>query len=198
MKQKPHDFQKDGAVSDAEAFAIPLVQRCLPEEGLEAFLDRSWENVSNAANHAYSHPQAPDSFPLEWVAMAPNSARFLASLRRPLAIAHDLESSPGIWWLATPDKRFNYIVLSDCHRKNAWRGGQFCMDYEGLDGLTPQHPGLVALCRGFENVWGRPSQGSSNTRALFEAEKWFEARSPTVHWPAEEAFTVEPRRPRPL
>ena len=166
----------------------PRVQRCLPSDGLEAFLGRPWKPILNAFTSV--HPQSADVFPLDWVVMAPNSIRFLASLGRPLAVVRDFESQPGVWWLATPCGRFDFIVFSDCHRKNSWKGGQICMAHSevDVDGFTPQHPGLVALCRGFQEVWGQPpAQPSHEPRSLFEAIAWFDTHAPCVaSWPKED------------
>lgn len=91
--------------------AIPLVRKRLPEEPLDTFLDRNWVPVLNAFNRAHEKPQDSDAFPLRWIAMAPNSKKFLAVLGKPLSIANDLESAPGVWRLSTPDGAHNYLAV---------------------------------------------------------------------------------------
>ena len=63
-----------------DSTAIPLVRKHLPDEPLDAFLDRNWVPVLNAFNRAHETPQDPDAFPLRWALMAPNTKEFLAVL----------------------------------------------------------------------------------------------------------------------
>lgn len=164
--------------------SFPLVRPRLPSEGLKAFLDRPWQPLLNAFNHLQSHPQPEGAFPLRWVTMASNSAAFLKTLGKPLAIAQDLEAEPGVWWLSTADERYDFVVFSDSHRKNAWKGGQICLAKKSLVNFTPQHPGLVALCEGFQSVFGQPETFSE--RDIFESDRWFSDRlkeNPALQWP---------------
>lgn len=164
--------------------ALPLVRTRLPDESLDAFLARPWQPIINAFNHARTHPQAEGAFPLRWAALAPNSPAFLKALGKPLAIARDLESKPGVWWLSTADERYDFVIFSDCHRKNSWKGGQICMAKKSLVGFTPNHPGLVALCAGLQSVWGQPETFSELD--IFEPDRWFDEKwkaNPDIQWP---------------
>lgn len=154
----------------------------LPPEGLESFLDRPWHPILNALA---ANPSAVEAgpFPLALAAQAPNSRGFLSTLGRPLAIAHDLESEPGVWWLSTPDSRYDFVVFSDCHRKNAWKGGQLCIARPRSSPMTPQHAGLLALCEGFHQLWGLPETQPE----WFWDSEWFDRRLEKLgsrRWPA--------------
>jgi hypothetical protein len=184
--------------SSIDLITIPLVQTRLPPEGLEAFLERPWQPIVNAANVYHESPeslQSPGQFPLRYAAMAPNSSEFLASLGKPLAHARDLESSPGVWWLATADHSYHYVIFSDCHRKNAWKGGQICMSFDdnNMNNFNPQNPGLVALLRGFQAVWGQPE----NIGEMDFLRPWFKERSKLLgelHWPINPPAPSDKRR----
>lgn len=181
--------------------AIPLVRKHLPDEPLDTFLDRNWVPILNAFNRAHEKPQDPDAFPLRWALMSPNSKEFISALGRPLAIAKDLEAKPGIWWLSTPDGAHNFVIFSDCHRKNAWKGGQLCVEVPEGRTLSPQSESVKALCRGFEQVWGKPEEVKPDPvglESILAAEKWFKAQAlanPGMRWPVlEEAPVSNPRR----
>lgn len=137
---------------------IPHVRHALPSGGLEALLARPWRPLMNLVSTLEGKaPSVPPRFPLAGILLAPSTQGFLAALGKPLAVARELESGPGIWWLSTPDGRCDYIIFSDAHRKSGWKGGQICMAHpEAPEGLTSDHPGVLALRQGFEDVWGLP------------------------------------------
>lgn len=165
---------------------IPLVRTQLPEGGLEALWKKSWIPINNALGNRHTNPQPAEAFPLMWAIMAPSSKAFLTSLGKPLAIARDLESEPGIWLLSTPDERYDFIVFSDCHRKGAWKGGQLCLAKKSSANFTPQHPALEALVEGFAQVWGRPEVTPDTEPSFFQALEWFDVqglRDPHRTWP---------------
>lgn len=160
------------------ASCIPLIQSRLPPAGLPGLLSRPWIPLLNAAMGRGPSIPHEDRFPLEWILMAPNTTEFLASLGKPLAIAHDLEASPGVWWLATADGQHEYIVFSDGHRKNSWKGGQVCMASSDPSPLNAEHPGVVALQRGFEHVWGLPQVSLVGAAPnMMQALLWFGERT---------------------
>lgn len=158
------------------------IRPTLPAGGLEELLDRPWVPVVNAILYRDEKPSSPSTFPLACVVQAPNSRGFLSTLGRPLAIARDLESEPGIWWLSSADERYDFVVFSDAHRKSAWKGGQLCVATRSLS-FTENHASMKALCLGFEQLWGVPPARDDQ---WFWDPEWFDERLPALgdrRWP---------------
>ena len=93
------------------------------------------------------------------------------------------------------------MIFSDCHRKNAWKGGQLCVEVPPGRTLFPQSESVKALCRGFEQVWAKPEEAKPDPmefESIFAAVEWFKAQAlanPGMRWPVlEETPVSRPRR----
>lgn len=134
-----------------------VVQDRLPREGSTWLQQRStWEPLFNLVRgHGPGHgPDGRPLFPLDGGVTAASSRAFLASLGRPLAIAHCLESEPGVWWLVDEPNKTEWLIWSDSHRKNAWKGGQICLLAERP--IEADDPGLIELRAEVARLWGMP------------------------------------------
>lgn len=98
----------------------PLIQSRLPAGGAPALFDRAWSPLVNAAYQ----PGCPVRLPA--LCLAPNAPGFLAALGKPVCMAPDLESRPGAWWLVDEENAVEWLIFSDAHRKNHWKGGSLC------------------------------------------------------------------------
>ena len=159
-----------------------FVRTALPPGGLDELLERPMTPLVNLARRL---PDEPSRFPFEGTVMAPNSRAFLASLGRPLALAEDLESRPGVWWLGTTDGAHQWVIFSDCHRKSSWKGGQVC----ALTDTTPTADRPNALMAGVRtlqdalaHVWGQPE---GPMPSFIEWDGWFTRRAgeQALQWP---------------
>lgn len=182
------------------AGAAVLVSRSLPDGGLAALLERPMSPLVNAVGTYAPPTDAVVRLPLEAVVMAPNSAAFLASLGKPLAIARNLESAPGVWHLGTADGWHEWVVFSDCHRKNSWKGGQVCAI--GRHRYGPPSPASISrLCEAMATVWGAPTrppppgdfpEGPWNQHWLDWFELQAQQRGAAPPWPAAAGFAGRP------
>lgn len=117
-----------------------VVQTRLPPQGADWLQERLWEPLFNliATPGRRRDAQGRLLFPLEGLVSAASSKPFLACLGRPLVIADSLESRPGVWWLVDARNRMEWLIWSDSHRRNAWKGGQLCL-------LAPRRSPLASL-----------------------------------------------------
>lgn len=171
-----------------------VVQSSLPPEGLEALQDRNWHPLVNICllqihtqrTQGSASEVDPTIFPLRGALFAPNSQEFLASLGRPLGVARELEANPGVWWLVDQDNQVEWIIWSDAHRKNSWKGGQICVRSMVPDvTVTADHPGVIALQSELARQWGLPDPGCSENLLMWGM--WFKDRAEQGEipsWPA--------------
>lgn len=187
--------------SPAAAATSIVVNTRLPEGGLDAVLDLDMTPISNARGYralmGIPDPGGAGHFPMEALEMAASSPEFLRALGKPLGIAKDLESEPGVWMLSTADDRHQWVIFSDCHRKNAWKGGQICAVYGGaVENFTMEHPTIDLLRQAVAEQWGMPE----GLHDAFRWEEFFqaaEAERPGRTWPREEkAPVIKPKRVR--
>lgn len=175
------------------------VQIQLPAVGLDELLARPWVPLLNACRGPSDFAATPERpFPLWGIAQAPNAKSFLDVLGPPLAIAQDLESCPGIWWLATPAQDLECLVFSDVHRKRAWKGGQFCVRAARPHVWTLSRTHLDRVSQAFASVWGSPAPSSeadpADLQGLQDWSVWFARRvaEASIHWPRAEAARAMP------
>lgn len=152
-----------------------LIQKKLPEDGIEGLDDLAAYPFLNLLLHR-DNPNKEDQdglFPAQGLCHASSSKGFLDWLGPPLAIAHDLEASPGVWWLQDTDHGLDWVVYSDCHRVSRWKGGQLCVG--AMDGATIHlsHPGIVAMRQAVARAWGIPPPGLGS----FLIPEWFNHRA---------------------
>lgn len=174
--------------------AILQVQSRLPSSGLDELLERPWIPLINACFRPPTGAPPVYPFPLWGIAQAPNVKEFLDSLGKPLAIARELESRPGIWWLTSPDASVECLIFSDVHRKHAWKGGQWCVRAENDQSWTIAPAALMHVSQAFEAVWGQPDPPLAAVDP-FGWSAWFKRQATEaapIQWPA-----ATPKRPPP-
>ena len=172
-------------------FSPVLVQSALPPGGLEALLERPMSPLVNAPP-SRDQDALVGGFRFMAMCQAPNSASFLAALGKPLAVAKDLESRPGVWWLASQDGTLEWVIFSDCHRKNSWKGGQVCaISRDGA--FRPSARSVEAFGAALTAHWGQPPEETH----WLAISQWFDQRWEEMGhraWPRAET----PPPPRPV
>lgn len=54
-----------------------------------------------------------------------DNAKLIKKLGEPLVTMPDFESNPGLWMFSDIQSGITFMVWSDCHRKNAFKGTSF-------------------------------------------------------------------------
>lgn len=169
-----------------------FLRKKLPEGGLDALLKKNVTPVSNAAHSQMMEGMLKGMGSALLMSNIAQVKDFFKVVGKPLAVASDLESRPGVWWMSTADGAYDLVLFSDMHRKNAWKGSQLCITTNGRGGLSIRSVQMLALSKTCEALFDIPTDLSYLQIALSVYSMFDEgqscvskalAKNPELSWP---------------
>ena len=145
-----------------------VVHTVFPQGGLSELLEQPMTPLDNIG---HVQQVLPGGFTPMGLCMAPNARAFVRALGKPLALAHDLESRPGVWVLGTTTTTHEWLIFTDMHRQNGWKGGQVCA-LQKDSSISALVDSAQALSAALGQWWGEPPPGLG----LMDWDDWFDDR----------------------